>query len=96
MDEGLWVLMGRWSPAGRRCTREGFLEEGAWEPGQHLEGESRLGAGAERLAFAEGCRWELHPGSQTDRMLSSCPPSGRLLQVLIKPLIPLRVGEQLI
>lgn len=54
MDEGLWVLVGKWSPAGRRCTKEGFLEEGAWEPGKHLEGEARLGSKSRETSLCRG------------------------------------------
>ena len=90
----MWALVGRWSPAGSRCTREGFLEEGAWNLGSTWKESQGWGAGAEIPAFAEGCRWEHRRGGQAEGMLSSCPPSGLLLQTLIKsPRPPCRGGD---
>ena len=88
--------MGIGAQLGGGAPRKAFWRRGPGILGSTWKESQGWGAGAERLAFAEGCKWEHHPGGQTNRMLSSCPPSGLLLQVLIKPLIPLWVGGQLI
>lgn len=58
MDEGLWALVDWWPPAGGICTREGFPEEGAPEPGQHPQRESGLRLSEQRMGQAEVCRQE--------------------------------------